>query len=311
MKLSECKRVVLFSYNKQNQLVEFRHYLINMRPTGVTKSIKRVITSQLPDLGKYDDISDYVLKENYFSDSEGEDTPESRVQIGTQGNVQQQSIRLKEIGPRMDLHLIKVQKDFCDGDVLFHDYITKTPEEIKELEKKRKERERLKQERKLQQEENIKRKLDSRGNEGENEGKEEKQEGEDEEMESDEGEDWEEDLKWYREEVGEDVNLEELKKPVNIPKGKYNPLYKKKTKPTQQTPSNEEKDSNPKQQQSQKPAFQKKHQHQHQPQPQSQKPSQQQQKREGNFESDKKEKRKNPSFERKSEPRPQKKTKHV
>lgn len=103
-------------------MVEFRHYLINMRPTGVTKSIKRVITSQIPDLGKYEDISDYVLNESYFSDSEGEDTPESRVHFENQGITQQQSIRLKEIGPRMDLHLIKVQKDFCDGDVLFHEY---------------------------------------------------------------------------------------------------------------------------------------------------------------------------------------------
>lgn len=61
-------------------------------------------------------------RENYFSDSEGEDTPESRVTLPNQGTTPQQSVRLKEIGPRMDLQLIKVQKDFCDGDVVFHEY---------------------------------------------------------------------------------------------------------------------------------------------------------------------------------------------
>jgi len=193
VKLADCKRVILFSYNKQNKQVELRHYLINMKPTGVTKSVKRVITSQIPDLSKFEDISDYVLKENYFSDSEGEDTPESRISISNpEGNSHQQSIRLQELGPRLDLQLIKVQKDFCDGDVLFHEYVEKTPEEVKELEKKRQERQRLKKERKDQQLANVKKKqqLREKG----------QQVSDDEPVESSDGEDWDEDLKWFQNE---------------------------------------------------------------------------------------------------------------
>lgn len=38
--------------------------------------------------------------------------------------------RLVEIGPRLTLKLLKVEEGICDGEVLHHAYITKTPEEI-------------------------------------------------------------------------------------------------------------------------------------------------------------------------------------
>lgn len=62
VRLEDCKRVVLFSYNKQLRQVEIRHYLITLKATGVSKSVKRVISAQIPDLSKFQDISDYVLK---------------------------------------------------------------------------------------------------------------------------------------------------------------------------------------------------------------------------------------------------------
>ena len=48
--------------------------------------------------------------------------------------------RLTEIGPRLSLTLTKIQEGICDGEVLFHEYIEKTDEELKlqaEMRKKR------------------------------------------------------------------------------------------------------------------------------------------------------------------------------
>ena len=37
---------------------------------------------------------------------------------------EQRSVRLVEIGPRVTLQLLKIQKGFCEGDVLYHKYST-------------------------------------------------------------------------------------------------------------------------------------------------------------------------------------------
>lgn len=51
-------------------------------------------------------------------------------------NSSKSAIRLSEIGPRMKLKLIKIQEGICDGEVLYHDLIKKTPEELKILREK-------------------------------------------------------------------------------------------------------------------------------------------------------------------------------
>ena len=38
--------------------------------------------------------------------------------------------RLTENGPRMKLQLVKIEDGLCSGEVLFHEYIEKTEEEI-------------------------------------------------------------------------------------------------------------------------------------------------------------------------------------
>ena len=70
-----------------------------------------------------------------MSDSEAEDDPASRVELPERyvgaGNApsQQSAMRLMELGPRMTLELFKVEKGLCEGDVLFHKFEQKTPEE--------------------------------------------------------------------------------------------------------------------------------------------------------------------------------------
>ena len=62
VKLSECRRVLLFSFNAETEYVEMRHYVINASPVGLTRSVKKIIKANIPDLNKFTDISDYVLK---------------------------------------------------------------------------------------------------------------------------------------------------------------------------------------------------------------------------------------------------------
>lgn len=62
MQLADARRVVLFSYNNETKRVDFRHYSIGVKSIGISKSVKRIITSSIPDLHKFNDISEYVLR---------------------------------------------------------------------------------------------------------------------------------------------------------------------------------------------------------------------------------------------------------
>ena len=50
------------------------------------------------------------------------------------------SARLKEIGPRMTLTLVKILDGFCAGDSLYHKFDTLTDEQKAEIVKRRTER---------------------------------------------------------------------------------------------------------------------------------------------------------------------------
>lgn len=52
VQLSECRRVVLFHFNSENGTVEMRHYAIRASPTGISKSIKKILQSKIPDLSQ-------------------------------------------------------------------------------------------------------------------------------------------------------------------------------------------------------------------------------------------------------------------
>lgn len=62
MKLTECRRVVLLHYDPELKRVELRHYYVNAKPVGVSKSVKRIIQTDVPDMHELQDISEYVLK---------------------------------------------------------------------------------------------------------------------------------------------------------------------------------------------------------------------------------------------------------
>lgn len=128
MKLGEAKRVLLLNYNSSTDQIDFRHYYIGIKITGVNKSIKRIIQTEVPNLNKFDDISDYILREAHASESDVEDGPDSTVVIPQKmlgrnnSRTEQRAIRLTEIGPRMTLQLTKIQNGFCDGSIIYHKF---------------------------------------------------------------------------------------------------------------------------------------------------------------------------------------------
>jgi ribosome biogenesis protein SSF1/2 len=149
--VEKVKRVVLFNYDQETKRIEFRHYFIDLKMAGVSKSVKRIMQA---DLSKYADVSEFILQDAGLSESEAEDNGESTVT----SRATQKRIRLQEIGPRMTLRLIKIQQELCGGEVLYHDYVKKTDEEKKALKADIQKKKQEKQRRREEQEKNVERK---------------------------------------------------------------------------------------------------------------------------------------------------------
>uniref|UniRef100_A0A8D8RCF5 Suppressor of SWI4 1 homolog n=1 Tax=Cacopsylla melanoneura TaxID=428564 RepID=A0A8D8RCF5_9HEMI len=162
--LSDIKRVVMINYNTTSKLIDFRHYGIRVVPIGVSKGVKKILQSKVPNLARFQDMSEFLTKPGMLSESEVEDDPNSHVTLpqtlSSRGNLAQSksSVRLFELGPRMTLQLIKVEEGLMDGEVMFHELVHKTEEEKRAIQKRITQRKRLKEERKRVQEQNKKRK---------------------------------------------------------------------------------------------------------------------------------------------------------
>lgn len=126
IKLADCRRVILFNLNTETGKIEFRHYSVSVKLVGVSKSIKNLIQTEIPDLNQFDDISSYILKGTMASESEVEDAGESTVTLGDRyvgrGNQksEERAIRLSELGPRMELSITKIQAGLNEGEILYH-----------------------------------------------------------------------------------------------------------------------------------------------------------------------------------------------
>ncbi|KAL2510541.1 Peter Pan-like protein [Abeliophyllum distichum] len=125
--LSSCQRIVLLNYNKETKLIDFRHYSIRLQPVDVSRRIRKFVQNhQVPDLRNLQDVSDFVTKAGYGSESEADDEA-ATVSLATDlGRVNRASnksaIKLQEIGPRLTLQLIKIEEGLCSGGVIFSEY---------------------------------------------------------------------------------------------------------------------------------------------------------------------------------------------
>lgn len=211
VKLSSCQRVVLLSYNKDTKQIDFRHYSITLQPLGVSRRIRKFVQNrQVPDLRGLNDVSEFITKPNYGSESEMEDEAATVKLVNDCGRVNrastQSSVKLHEIGPRMTLQLVKVEEGLSSGAIIFHEFVKKTPEEVKMLRENIEQREALRKQRRAEQEANVHRKelakqaLKRKSNlinpPTEVEG-----------MEQNDNDDID-DADWYRQEVGEEPDSE-------------------------------------------------------------------------------------------------------
>lgn len=121
LKLLKIKRCVLLRLDPETGNIEFRHYAIRVRPVGVSKQIRRLVTrKKLPDLGKFlsiDDMLDDGGMSSGASDGEEDQLDVSR-HVDTSNDdfsTSKSAIRLSELGPRMKIKLHKIQDGLLGG----------------------------------------------------------------------------------------------------------------------------------------------------------------------------------------------------
>ena len=219
--LHTIKRVLLLNREAPSEetgtcTISLRHYAITTKLTGVPKAIRRLHAAEkligsrekkrrvLPDLGKLEDVADYMLDptaSGYTSASETEVDTDAEVEVtapvkqrvlsrrekeklkngddpalahmrarGSQPRVEKRAVKLVELGPRMKLRLTKVEEDICSGKVMWHEFVTKSKAEVEQTEKKWTQRNKEKEERRKIQRENIEKKRKERADRGETNG---------------------------------------------------------------------------------------------------------------------------------------------
>lgn len=203
--IKSIRRVLLLNREPSKEddgtfILNFRHYAITTRRSGVSKQLRRINAaeqflntktsrrSHMPNLGKLEDIADYMIGEGgdgYVSDVtsgsevdtdaevEVQDTASRKVlsakaraaaaEAGQdeeleEANVEKHVVKLVELGPRMRLRLTKVEEGMCSGKVMWHEYIHKSAGEIKELEKRWEKRTQEKEARRREQKANVEKK---------------------------------------------------------------------------------------------------------------------------------------------------------
>ncbi|KAK9493916.1 Brix domain-containing protein [Lipomyces doorenjongii] len=104
---------------------------------------KKRLSKKIPNLGKTNDIADFLLRDDagemsaVTSESEPEDDDmfdgsvlhDSRNRGPSRP--EKKAVKLIELGPRMKLKLVKIQEGVCEGDVLYHAYKSSAKSESK------------------------------------------------------------------------------------------------------------------------------------------------------------------------------------
>lgn len=134
--------MVLVSYDELTGRINFRHYRITVRPYGVSRRVRKVVEAtsggkeSTLDLSNHQDVADFLLKKNVngyesassAASSAGEEDSDNAVSLprdyvgrnNKKGD--RRAVRLDEIGPRMELSLIKIVEGVPgkEGSVIFH-----------------------------------------------------------------------------------------------------------------------------------------------------------------------------------------------
>ena len=188
-------------------VLDLRHYAIETRTAkSVPKALRRLDRAErlshadekrkkggLPNLGKLNDVADYLLDphaaDGFTSGSDSEPETDAEVEVlaptaqkvqrrnakkqevrdrrDPSANVERKGIKLHELGPRLRLRLTKVEEGLCGGKVMWHEYIHKSREELREMDRVHAQRRQEKEKRRAEQKANIERKRAERRAKGE------------------------------------------------------------------------------------------------------------------------------------------------
>lgn len=150
IKLKRCRRIVLIDC--KDGVFSLRHYMIKSRPSGISQALKKLSRNQVPNLNKFNSVSEWIGNDGNASESEYEDAevPDEARKV---------SLRLVELGPRITMTLHKIEESICTGNVLFHAVVKKTKKAAIGDGEKIKEKIRVREERRNAQNENVKKKL--------------------------------------------------------------------------------------------------------------------------------------------------------
>jgi ribosome biogenesis protein SSF1/2 len=145
----------------------------------------------LPNLGNLEDIADYMVGgadgSGYMTDatSGSEADTDAEVEVvetrakkllskrqkdredgkgkAQSSGVEKRAVKLVELGPRLRLRMTKVEDGVCNGKIMWHEYIQKTKEEVKEMDRVWEKRRLEKEARKRIQKENVEKKRKAKG----------------------------------------------------------------------------------------------------------------------------------------------------
>jgi len=190
MSLSGARRIVLIAYNAERGTIDFRHYLITVKPYGVSKRVRRVLegtkkstsisTTSVVDLGNEKDVADFLLRKrgepgpgseggyesaaSSASSAAGDDVDAVSLAddyVGRNNKKgQKKAVKLDEVGPRMELRLVKITEGVPgkESAVMYHEFVKKSKVEAAALKASHAAKERLRKQRREEQEENVRRK---------------------------------------------------------------------------------------------------------------------------------------------------------
>ncbi|KIJ60631.1 hypothetical protein HYDPIDRAFT_98375 [Hydnomerulius pinastri MD-312] len=193
MSLSGARRIVLVAYNAERGTVDFRHYVITVKPYGISKRVRRVLEgakkstsssmSGVLDLGNEKDVADFLLRKRGEPGPDSEGGYESAAStassvagddadavsladdyVGRNNKKgQKKAVKLDEIGPRMELRLIKITEGVPgkEGSVMYHEFVKKSKAEAAALKASHAAKEKLRKQRREEQEQNVQRKKEA------------------------------------------------------------------------------------------------------------------------------------------------------
>lgn len=140
LSLSAARRIVLVAYNAERGTVDLRHYIITIKPYGISRRVRKVLAAGTLDLGNEKDVADFLIRKRGESGPNGYESASSAdSEAGDENSAVQlpedyvgrnnkkgskRAIRLDEVGPRMELKLVKITEGLPgkEAGVIYHEF---------------------------------------------------------------------------------------------------------------------------------------------------------------------------------------------